>query len=74
MGFPRLTTVTRPAENDSADFDVGMFTIGEPDLYVIYPTTEKDVQIDNFEPEDDDIRGGDKGMKNECTKVYGFES
>ena len=64
---------TIAAENAAADFSVGMFTIGEPDLYVIYPTTEKDVQIDNFD-DDDEIRGGDKGMNNECTKVYGLES
>ena len=73
-GASNTVQATIAAENAAADFDVGMFTIGEPDLYVIYPTTEKDVQVSEFDENDDDIRFGEKGMKNECTKVYGLES
>ena len=35
------TVVSVTAENSVSDLDPTMFTLGDQDLYVIYPTTEK---------------------------------
>lgn len=76
------TANTVSTENAATDLSTGMFTLGDPDLYVIYPTTEKPlldlggarsvdtVAIDEWPATGDNT----KARLNECTKVFGLEA
>ena len=73
---------TITTENADTDLSTGNFTLGDQDLYVIYPTTEKPLldkgsarSIDNVAIAEWPNTGDNtKARLNECTKVYGLET
>ena len=49
-----------------------MFTLGDQDLYIIYPTTEKSLDRPRYEFP---LAGNNtKARDNDCTKVVGFQT
>ena len=62
--------------NTETNLATGMFELGDQDLYVIYPTTEKAL-FDNLSlrraNDEWPISGNNtKSRKNECTKILGL--
>lgn len=62
--------------NTETNLATGMFELGDQDLYVIYPTTEKDFIDFNFFRTGNaewPITGNNtKSRANECTKILGL--
>lgn len=60
------------AENVATDLSAGVFNLGDQDLYVIYPTTEKSLDRPRYEFP---LAGNNtKARDNDCTKVVGFQT
>ena len=58
--------------NAATDLSSGTFSLGDQDLYVIYPTTEK--SLDRPRWEFPIARYNTKSRSNDCTKVVGFQA
>ena len=62
--------MTGIGSNEVTDLSPGVFDLGDQDLFVIYPTTEKSLDRPRYEFP---LPGNNtKSRHNDCTKIVGF--